>query len=157
KGRRVPPCTGFSVRERITPDAMKAIRVDSGVLSLTKDASLPQREGEALVEVLCAGICSTDLEIVKGYAGFSGTLGHEFVGRIVESSDSGLIGRRVVGEINVGCNKCQECLNFDSRHCPHRTVLGIKDRDGAFAEYLAIPDRNLVAVPDSLSDDMAVF
>ncbi|HWX40612.1 MAG TPA: alcohol dehydrogenase catalytic domain-containing protein [Blastocatellia bacterium] len=136
---------------------MKAIRLDDGALSLRSDLSVPRREGEALVQVLCAGICSTDLEIVKGYAGFSGTLGHEFVGRVVESSGSIPIGSRVVGEINVGCNACPECLESDSRHCPERTVLGIKGRDGAFAEYLTLPGRNLVVIPDSLTDEEAVF
>src|SRR5437870_12649673 len=120
---------------------MKALRFD-GDLKLVCDAPIPRREGEALIQVIAAGICNTDLEIIKGYAGFRGTLGHEFVGRVVESPDKDLIGRRVVGEINVGCGLCALCRTGDARHCPARTVLGIKGRDGAFADYLALPTRN---------------
>jgi threonine dehydrogenase-like Zn-dependent dehydrogenase len=135
---------------------MKAIKFD-GALKLVDDAPVSRREGEALIQVICAGICNTDLEIVKGYAGFHGILGHEFVGRVVESDDAALIGHRVVGEINVGCNACKLCLKGDSRHCNSRTVIGIKGRDGAFAEFISLPARNLVKVPDSLPDDTAVF
>jgi 2-desacetyl-2-hydroxyethyl bacteriochlorophyllide A dehydrogenase len=135
---------------------MKALRFD-GSLKLWTDAPTPRREGEALVEVICAGICNTDLEIARGYAGFTGTPGHEFVGRVVESPVSSMIGRRVVGEINAGCGNCDLCLAGDCRHCAARTVLGIKGRDGAFAEFLSLPARNLIEVPDSVSDDEAVF
>ncbi len=135
---------------------MKALRFD-GTLRLTNNAPVPRREGEALVEVLLAGICNTDLEIVKGYAGFYGTLGHEFVGRVVESPEDSLLGRRVVGEINIGCNVCAVCRAGDWRHCAARTVLGIKNRDGAFAQYLSLPVRNLLEVPDSISDEAAVL
>lgn len=135
---------------------MKALRFD-GTLKLVRDAPVPRREGEALVQVICAGICNTDLEIVKSYAGFRGTLGHEFVGRVVESPDARLVGRRVVGEINAGCGECEVCLQGDSRHCASRTVLGIKNRDGAFAEFLSLPARNLIEVPESISDATAVF
>lgn len=135
---------------------MKALQFD-GQLQFVRDADLPRREGEALIQVICAGICNTDLEIVKGYAGFLGTLGHEFVGRVVESPDGSLIGQRVVGEINAGCGECGRCRTGDSRHCRARTVLGIKGRDGAFAEFLSLPPRNLLAVPDSTSDEDAVF
>lgn len=135
---------------------MKALRFD-GELKVVHDAELPRREGEALVQVICAGICNTDLEIVKGYAGFRGTLGHEFVGRVVESPDNSLVGRRVVGEINAGCGNCAWCLNGDSRHCADRTVLGIKGRDGALAEYLSLPQSNLIEVPESVTDEAAVF
>src|SRR5687767_5777273 len=117
---------------------MKAIKFD-GALKLVDDAPVQRREGEALVQVICAGICNTDLEIVKGYAGFHGILGHEFVGRVVESDDSALTDKRVVGEINVGCNECALCLKGDSRHCNRRTVIGIKERDGAFAEFVSLP------------------
>jgi threonine dehydrogenase-like Zn-dependent dehydrogenase len=126
-------------------------------LKLVRDAPVPRRHGEALVQVISAGICNTDLEIVKGYAGFHGTLGHEFVGRVVESPDLSLVGRRVVGEINAGCGHCELCLGGDPRHCAARTVLGIKGRDGAFAEFLSLPVRNLIELPDSVSDDAAVF
>jgi threonine dehydrogenase-like Zn-dependent dehydrogenase len=135
---------------------MNALRFDGG-LKLDHDAEIPRREGEALVKVILAGICNTDLEITKGYTGFRGTLGHEFVGRVVESADSQLVGNRVVGEINVGCGACKQCLEGDSRHCASRSVLGIKDRDGAFAEFLSLPVRNLFEVPDSMSDETAVF
>ena len=135
---------------------MKALRFDDR-LQLLRDAPLPRRAGEVLVQVLKAGICNTDLEITKGYAAFHGTLGHEFVGRVIESPDDALIGRRVVGEINVGCNVCALCQAGDSRHCAARTVLGIKGRDGALAEFLSLPARNLLTIPDSVPDDTAVF
>ena len=126
-------------------------------LQLMNNASIPRRNGEALVRVLTAGICNTDLEITKGYAGFTGTLGHEFVGKVVESPDHRWIDKRVVGDINIGCGDCQECLQLDARHCRNRTVLGIKERDGAFAEYLSLPLRNLHEIPDSITNDEAIF
>jgi threonine dehydrogenase-like Zn-dependent dehydrogenase len=135
---------------------MKALRFDD-TLKLEKDVPVVKREGEALIEVLCAGICNTDLEIVKGYAGFRGILGHEFVGRVVEAPDDTWRGLRVVGEINVGCQLCSLCQAGDARHCLNRTVLGIKDRAGAFAEYLSLPLHNLLVLPDSIADDEAVF
>ncbi|MBI3653437.1 MAG: alcohol dehydrogenase catalytic domain-containing protein [Acidobacteria bacterium] len=135
---------------------MKALRFD-GRLQLSQDAPVKQLEGEALVEVLYAGICNTDLEIVKGYAGFQGILGHEFVGRVVEAEESSWVGSRVVGEINVGCNQCSLCLSGDARHCLKRTVLGIKQRDGAFAEYLSLPIRNLRPIPAAIANEDAVF
>jgi threonine dehydrogenase-like Zn-dependent dehydrogenase len=129
----------------------------SDKLRFVPDAPVPRREGETLVQVICAGICNTDLEIVKGYAGFQGILGHEFVGRVVESPDISLLGRRVVGEINAGCGECAPCREDDPRHCASRTVMGIKGRDGAFAQFLSLPARNLIELPDSLSDETAVF
>jgi threonine dehydrogenase-like Zn-dependent dehydrogenase len=110
------------------------------------------------VRVTLTGICNTDLEIVRGYAGFTGTLGHEFVG-VVESAadDESLIGRRVVGEINAGCGRCELCAGGDARHCPRRTVLGIVGREGAFAEFLQLPVENLLSVPDEVEDERAVF
>src|SRR5262245_48340310 len=136
---------------------MKAIRFD-GALNLVADAPVTRLDGEALIQVICAGICNTDLEIAKGYAGYTGILGHEFVGRVVEAPDREWIGRRVVGEINVGCGRCLRCkVARDPRHCPERTVLGIKGRDGAFAEYLSLPVRNLLEVPDSITDEEAIF
>jgi threonine dehydrogenase-like Zn-dependent dehydrogenase len=135
---------------------MKALKFD-GKLRFVTDAPVPRREGEALVQVIRAGICNTDLEIVKGYAGFRGTLGHEFVGRVVESPDARQVGRRVVGEINAGCGNCGLCRAGDARHCAARTVLGIKARDGAFAERLSLPPHNLFEIPDTLADETAVF
>jgi threonine dehydrogenase-like Zn-dependent dehydrogenase len=119
----------------------------------------PAGEGEAVVRVTMSGICNTDLEIVRGYAGFEGTIGHEFVG-VVESvpeNSSVAVGQRVVGEINAGCGHCALCLAGDPRHCPNRTVLGIVGRDGAHAEFLRLPVVNLLPVPDEIPDYQAVF
>ena len=123
---------------------MKALRFENNKLNLA-EIEKPQRSGEAVVRVLKSGICNTDLEIVRGYAGFSGTIGHEFVGVVEEAEDAKhLVGKRVVGEINAGCGVCEKCLFGDSRHCPKRTVLGIINRDGAHAEFLTLPARNLL-------------
>jgi threonine dehydrogenase-like Zn-dependent dehydrogenase len=135
---------------------VKALCFD-GTLKLT-DAATPKRmKGESLIRVRMAGICRTDLEIVKGYMGFKGILGHEFVGDVVESDSPELLGKRVVGEINIGCGACRFCLKGLSRHCPGRATLGICGRDGALAEFLTLPDSNLVIVPDGVSDAGAVF
>jgi threonine dehydrogenase-like Zn-dependent dehydrogenase len=135
---------------------MLALRVEKNSLSV-KDVERPDAADEALVRVLLSGICNTDLEIARGYAGFSGTIGHEFVGVVEKSTDHALVGRRVVGEINAGCGKCDLCRAGDSRHCASRTVLGIVGRDGAHAEFLQLPARNLFRVPDNVSDEHAVF
>jgi threonine dehydrogenase-like Zn-dependent dehydrogenase len=135
---------------------MKALRFTSGQLHLD-DISRPAAEGEAVIRVTKSGICNTDIEITRGYAGFEGTIGHEFVGIVEESGRAEIVGKRVVGEINAGCGRCALCLAGDPRHCPGRTVLGIKGRDGAHAEYLRLPDANLVEVPDEVSDEQAVF
>ena len=135
---------------------MRALRFD-GSLRLVRNVPEPMQTGETLVQVLYAGICNTDLEIVKGYGGFRGTLGHEFVGRVVESPEAKMVGKRVCGEINAGCGACDLCRSGDSRHCPSRTVLGIRGRDGAFADFLTLPAGNLVEVPGSISDQQAVF
>jgi alcohol dehydrogenase len=115
------------------------------------------RAGEALVKVRVAGICKTDTEITKGYMGFRGVLGHEFVGTVTYAPDPTQVGLRVTGEINAGCGECSWCREGMERHCPHRTVLGILGRDGAFAEYLSLPVGNLVPVPEGLPDHKAVF
>lgn len=135
---------------------MKALRFENQQLNLS-DIAIPQRDGEALVRVTTAGICNTDLEIVRGYANFSGTLGHEFVGVVEASPDPAQIGARVVGEINAGCGVCELCRAGDPRHCANRSVLGIVGRDGAFAEYLSLPAVNLLPVPAAVSDQQAVF
>jgi len=135
---------------------MLALRVAKKRLAV-RDIAKPQPEDEALVRVLLSGICNTDLEIARGYAGFQGTIGHEFVGVVEESLDRSLVGQRVVGEINAGCGTCELCVAGDPRHCPRRTVLGIVGRDGAHAEYLRLPRRNLIAVPDRVADEHAVF
>jgi threonine dehydrogenase-like Zn-dependent dehydrogenase len=136
---------------------MKALRVENNRVNLAEIA-VPKKENEALVRILLSGICNTDLEIARGYAGFQGTIGHEFVG-VVENAPEApdLIGKRVVGEINAGCGKCGLCLSGDSRHCPNRTVLGIVGRDGAHAEFLTLPPRNLLEVPDEVTNEQAVF
>jgi alcohol dehydrogenase len=115
------------------------------------------KPGEALVKVRMAGICNTDLEITRGYMGFRGTLGHEFVGIVEDSPDVTQVGVRVAGEINAGCGICSCCREGLQRHCPSRTVLGILGRDGALAEYVALPTGNLVPVPENLPDEKAVF
>jgi alcohol dehydrogenase len=112
---------------------------------------------ESLVRVRIAGICSTDLELVKGYYGFRGVLGHEFVGVVEQSSQPSWIGQRVVCSINFADMNSPEYAEFGLEHHPHRTVLGIVARDGAMADYVAIPDQNLLQVPDNISDETAVF
>src|SRR5262245_31561854 len=104
-----------------------------------------------------AGVCDTDLQLSRGYMGFRGVLGHEFVGEVVESDDAAWIGRRVVADINAGCGRCADCRERLGHHCKERSVLGILKRDGALAEELVVPERCLVAVPDSVSDQAAVF
>jgi alcohol dehydrogenase len=135
---------------------MQALYFD-GKLSL-RDVPKPERApGEALIKVLLAGICGTDREILKGYSGFHGIPGHEFVGRVVECDDSLWIGKRVVGEINLACGDCPWCAKSLGRHCPLRTVLGIVNRPGVFAEFVALPVDNLLEVPDEISDQAATF
>jgi threonine dehydrogenase-like Zn-dependent dehydrogenase len=135
---------------------MKALQVDKQNLAVN-EVDKPERGDEALVRVHLSGVCNTDLEIARGYAGFQGTLGHEFVGVVEESPGDKLVGQRVVGEINAGCGKCELCAAGDSRHCPDRTVLGIVGRDGAHAEFLRLPLTNLLPVPDLIVDEHAVF
>ena len=112
---------------------------------------------ETIVRVNLAGICGTDLEILDGYMQYNGILGHEFVGTVEKSTNSELIGKRVVGEINAGCGKCDSCIKGMERHCASRTVLGILKRNGAFAEFLSLPEKNLHIIPDSITDEQAVF
>ena len=141
---------------------MQALYLADGQLTYLTDYPRPQpAAGEALIRVRLAGICATDLEMVKGYAaGFDGVLGHEFAG-VVEAvggpADSEWIGRRVVGTINLGCGRCAVCLSTGPEHCPQRTVLGIIGKDGAFADYLTLPVANLLSVPDDVPDEAAVF
>jgi threonine dehydrogenase-like Zn-dependent dehydrogenase len=135
---------------------MKALWLEDHQISL-RDISQPRKLDEALIKIRKAGICSTDLELVKGYYSYTGVLGHEFVGEVVEADDDAWIGQRVVGEINVVCNRCEQCLNGRSTHCENRTVLGIVNRDGTFAEFTTLPLANLHRVPDSVPDEMAVF
>jgi len=113
--------------------------------------------GEALIRVVIAGICNTDVELLRGYMGFRGVLGHEFVGIVEASGDPGLTGRRVVGEINAPCGRCATCRAGRTSHCPNRTTLGIAGRDGAFADFLTLPVGLLHEVPGTISDRSAVF
>jgi threonine dehydrogenase-like Zn-dependent dehydrogenase len=137
---------------------MRALYLEDGNLQYRADCPRPQRRmGHSLIKVTSAGICSTDLEIVRGYAGFQGIPGHEFVGIVQESDASSLVGRRVVGGINVGCGTCNVCISDGPEHCPERTVLGIITHDGAFADYLALADENLIPVPEEIPDESAVF
>ena len=136
---------------------MQALYVESGRVQYRTDYPVPSVEtNQARIQVSLAGICSTDLEILKGYTGFEGVLGHEFVG-VVEEGPDALRGRRVVGTINLGCRTCRICLGQGPEHCPHRTVLGIIGHDGAFADYLTLPVANLLQVPDEVPDLSAVF
>jgi 2-desacetyl-2-hydroxyethyl bacteriochlorophyllide A dehydrogenase len=135
---------------------MKALFFD-GRLELREVEKPRPAPGEALIQVLLAGICGTDREILKGYSNFRGIPGHEFVGRVVECEDARLVGKRVVGEINIACGECDLCLWGLGRHCPKRTVLGIVNRDGVFAEFVTLPVVNLHEVPKTVSDEAAVF
>jgi alcohol dehydrogenase len=137
---------------------MRALVFDTS-LALDPRRPEPKRdEGDCLIKVRQAGICATDLEITRGYMGFKGILGHEFVGEVVESpSARQWIGKRVVGEINVVCGRCDLCLSGLSNHCRNRTVLGILKRDGAFADFVRLPVINLHEIPAAVEDDAAVF
>lgn len=135
---------------------MQALWLENNQISM-RDVPQPKKPNEALIKIRKAGICSTDLELVKGYYPFTGILGHEFVGEVVNASDSAWVGSRVVGDINAVCGLCEACRNGRPTHCENRTVLGITNRDGIFAEYTTLPLENLHRVPDSVSDEMAVF
>ena len=135
---------------------MKALWLEDRALSL-REVAAPTEGDEALIRVRVSGICGTDLELARGYYPFAGIIGHEFVGDVVESPDPTWIGARVVGEINVDCGICEACRAGRPTHCEDRSVLGITGRDGAHAEYLRLPLGNLHRVPDSVSDDAAVF
>ncbi len=136
---------------------MRAL-VYNGKLRYVTDYPVPEpRKDEALIRITCAGICNTDIEITRGYMGFKGILGHEFVGIVEKCGDRNLVGKRVVGEINIGCGRCSLCRNRMQNHCNNRSVPGIFNRDGVFAEYTTLPVRNLHRIPDSVSDEEAVF
>ena len=139
-------------------DTMQALWLEKQTLSLRDDLEIPTpASGEALVRVRLAGICSTDLEMLRGYYPFTGIPGHEFVGEVAESPNPALQGRRVTGEINLTCGVCATCRRGDTTHCENRTVLGIMGKDGCFAEYLTLPVENLHLVPDTVPDERAVF
>ena len=138
---------------------MRALVIDSEHRIALHDVATPSAAHECLIRITTAGICGTDLHLLTGYADFSGIPGHEFVGiveRVTPEAEHWL-GKRVVGEINVGCGACAWCRSGAKEHCPTRTVVGIRNRGGAFAEYLSLPASNLHAVPDAVDDDAAVF
>ena len=135
----------------------QAVQLEKGRISIRPFSISSLPENYALIRVLLAGICNTDLELQRGYYGFSGIPGHEFVGEVVEASNKALIGKRVVGEINLACGACTWCTRGLGRHCPTRTVLGIVNHPGAMAEFLTLPERNLHVVPDTISNEVAVF
>jgi threonine dehydrogenase-like Zn-dependent dehydrogenase len=136
---------------------MKGLWLENNQLQLRTDIPIPEpATGEVLVRVLRAGICNTDLELIRGYYPYTGILGHEFVG-VVEQGPEQLVNQRVVGEINAACGYCRFCRRGEPTHCENRTVLGIVNRHGAFAEYLCLPSQNLHPVPDNVPTDVATF
>ncbi len=136
---------------------MLAVKIDTGAISLMETPRPRLRKGFSLLRLRLAGICNTDVELLRGYYGFSGIPGHEFVADVVSSSEPALVGKRVVGEINLNCRRCTACRAGLGRHCPSRTVLGILGHPGAFAEYLTLPTANLFPLPSSIPDEHAVF
>jgi threonine dehydrogenase-like Zn-dependent dehydrogenase len=136
---------------------MRALVVDPNLTFQSHYPDPAPTARETIVRVSLAGICGTDLELMRGYMGYQGIPGHEFVGRVTDTNDPNLRGQRVVGEISAACGGCSYCRSGLARHCPERTVLGIVGRDGAFAEYLRLPNENLLPVPDSIPDETAVF
>ena len=138
---------------------MKAVVFDNGLKLETNYPKPTPQKGEALIKVNTIGICNTDYEITKGYMGYKGILGHEFTGVVVEINDENksLLNKRVVGEINCGCGDCEWCAQGLERHCPNRSTLGIWQREGCFAEYVCLPVKNLLEIPENVSDDEAVF
>jgi len=138
---------------------MKAVVFDNELKLVTDYAKPSAKAGEALIKVTMAGICNTDYEITKGYMGYKGVLGHEFVGVVeeVNGEDKSLVGKRVVGEINCACGECDLCHQGLERHCFNRQTLGIWQKDGCFSEYLAMPLDTLLVVPENVSDEQAVF
>lgn len=138
---------------------MNTLWLENKQLSFRSDIE-PTTPGvdEVLVKVRLAGICTTDLEMVKGYYEFTGIPGHEFVGEVVDApSAKDLVGKRIVADINVVCGKCESCLTGHGNHCENRTVIGIKNRNGVFGEYITLPLANLNVIPDTVEDEIAVF
>lgn len=136
---------------------MQAVYLEGGKITV-RDVPVPERPpGFALIRILKAGICNTDLELQRGYYAFAGIPGHEFTGEVVEADTPEWIRARVAGEINLACGNCDWCKRGLGRHCPARTVLGIVNHPGAFAEYILLPERNLHRIPDDISSDRAVF
>ncbi|MCC7349935.1 MAG: alcohol dehydrogenase catalytic domain-containing protein [Phycisphaerales bacterium] len=136
---------------------MRALVFDKTISFQPRRNEPAAEDGDTLIKVTQAGICATDLEITRGYMGFSGVLGHEFVGVVVDSPQKELVGQRVVGEINIVCGRCDLCLSGLSSHCRQRSVLGISGHDGAFADFVRLPALNLHVLPKTVDDDQAVF
>jgi threonine dehydrogenase-like Zn-dependent dehydrogenase len=136
---------------------VKAVIFDGALRVAAEHPAPAPGPGEALVRVRLAGICRTDLEVIRGYMAFRGILGHEFAGVVERAGDESLVGRRVVGDINLACGRCTMCRRGLRTHCPGRTVMGIAGRDGCMAEMLALPVENLLVVPDRVADEEAVF
>src|ERR1700730_16664508 len=136
---------------------MHAVHLEGGRVEVRRQPLPRISEGFARIRLLAAGICSTDLELQRGYYSFSGTPGHEFVGEVTSADDSTWIGKRVAGEINLACGACEWCARGLGRHCPTRTVLGIVKHPGAFREFLTLPSHNLHRVPDSIPNELALF
>ena len=135
---------------------MKALWLEERQLDL-RNVPQPGKPGEALIRVRLAGVCSTDLELVKGYYPFVGIPGHEFVGEVVGADEANWVGERVVGDINITCGNCEQCRNGRPTHCENRSVLGISNHDGTFAEFTTLPIANLHRIPASVPDEVAVF
>lgn len=138
---------------------MKAVIFDKTLKYVENYEKPTPKKGEALIKVTYGGVCNTDKEITKGYMGYKGILGHEFTGIVEEINDEDktLLGKRVVGEINLGCKNCEWCAKDLERHCPNRSTLGILTKDGCFAEYVTLPLSNLIEIPENVPDEQAVF
>lgn len=138
---------------------MKSLWLQDRKMTFRSDLPMPVLEpDEVLIKVLLAGVCSTDLEMMRGYYEFTGIPGHEFVGQVVDANGRpGLLGKRVIGDINISCGECERCLQQEPSQCMNRRTLGIFDYNGVFAEYCKLPAKNLTVVPDSVSDVLAVF
>ncbi|MBF0588575.1 MAG: alcohol dehydrogenase catalytic domain-containing protein [Magnetococcales bacterium] len=137
---------------------MKGVWLEQGRVALRDDLARPERApGQALIRVTMVGICGTDMAMLRGYADYQGVPGHEFVGVVEAADDHAWIGARVVGVINITCGRCDPCLRGDHAHCRFRRVLGIRDWSGAMAEYLVLPEINLLRVPEEVADLQAVF
>lgn len=136
---------------------MISVHLESSIAGIRQTPRPERPPGFALIRLLQAGICNTDLELQRGYYGFSGVPGHEFVGEVVEADAQDLVGKRVVGEINLACGHCSWCRRALGRHCPTRSVLGIVRHPGAFREFLTLPESNLHVVPETVPTEIAVF
>ncbi|MBU1627809.1 alcohol dehydrogenase catalytic domain-containing protein [bacterium] len=137
---------------------MRALIFNGEKLEFKTDYPKPKpNDDEVLIKVYKAGICNTDIEIKKGYMGFTGVLGHEFMGVVEQSCNKVIIEKRVVSEINCSCGVCHYCISGLSNHCPTRSVIGIFNKDGAFADYICVPEKNIHFLPDSITEEQAVF